>query len=564
MAAKGHLCGGCPLEKLGAGFASGVKGSGPKMPLGVMIVAESLGQVEALRSDYLVGPTGQLLDRLIARTKHPITGASLSRAQFGLENTMHCQPPGDAVWGDGWGGKAAGIAALDHCRPYLEESLRQAQPRAILGLGTAALRFFTGLTKLDDKRTSMAGYIFDTPWGPYIPAWHPSHLQKGKMHLAEAWKLFLARAVLVAANGVQRRPLDYILYPSVDDAKRFVEEYKAAGCPPLSVDMETPYSNQKDEESKDEQDEDLETEAEGIDVNDPSYTILRTSFSWRPGYSITMPQVYPFTEVVRELLATQGVKIVWNGLAYDIPRFEVGGFTVNGEVWDGMLFFARLKPGYPKKLAAVAPLFTDLPEWKSESQSRPEYYSAVDADAALRCTLKIVEALKAKDMWAVTQRHITDLFSALRRVSRRGVNVDRPARKAAREDFEKRVIAAEAELQQHVPLSIRKTQVYNSRPSVFEKAAAKKGWDLTDGSWIKVQVEVPLKPGWEIGPDGEERKIPPPPKVKKVRVKKEKAVGSTAGNRNRRKSKVPEAVLGEAACEAQFTLDDCEWGSTGG
>lgn len=526
---KGPHCGGCPLEVLGTGFASGVKGSGPALPLGVLLVAESLGEHEAARSDYLVGPTGDCMNRLIARTKHPSTGALMSREQFGLENTEHCQPPGDAVWGDGWATKAVATQALDHCRPYLEESIRAARPRAIMTMGVAALRFFTGRTELDGKRICNAGYIFDTPWGPVIPNYHPAYLLRGKMHYAQKWQTYLARAVQVAERGIVRAPLTYDLFPTIDTARAFLAEYKAAGCPPLSVDMETPYSREKDEESKDESEEDLEALAEGIDVRDPSYTILRDSFSWREGHAITMPHVYPFTEVVRELLALPGVKIVWNGLAYDIPRYEMGGMPVNGDVWDGMLFFGRLKPGLPKKLSSVAADFTDLPEWKSEASERPEFYSAVDADAALRCSLRVVEGLKVKGMWELSHRHITRLFASLRRMSRRGVNVDRAARKAAREDFERRVITATADLQQYVPREVRKTKVYMSRPSVFEKAAAKKGLDLTDGTWVKVQVDVTLKLGWVVGPDGEEYKPKP---EKKPRVKKEKTVGRTSRRRN--------------------------------
>jgi uracil-DNA glycosylase family 4 len=513
-------CSGCALEHLGQGFVNTIKGSGPTLPLGVLIVAESLGEIEALKSDVLVGPTGTFFDRLIARTKHPRTGELLNRNQFGLTNCESCRPPGDAVWGDGWGGKFVAMAALDQCSQYLIENLRQSQPKCILALGVAALRFFTGRTELEGRRISNAGYCFETPYGPTVVTYHPSYLLRGKMHYAEKWKLALARAVMIAERGVQRLPLDYLLYPSASDAQRYLDEYLAAGSPPLSVDMETPYSREKDEESKDEAGEELEALAEGVEVRDPSYQILRVSFSYKAGHAITMPWVYPFTEVSRGLLASPGCKIVWNGLAYDIPRFELAGYQVNGDIWDGMLFYGRLKPGLPKKLASVASDFTDLPEWKSESNSRPEFYSAVDADAALRCTLKIVEALKRKDMWAVSQRHITQLFHVLRRMSRHGVNVDRVARKRNREDFERRAIAAELDLQQYVPVELRKTKTFASRPSVFLKAAAKKGLDLTDGTWRTVQVEVELKPGWEVGPDGEERKIPKPPKEKKPKVPK--------------------------------------------
>jgi len=540
---KGPHCPGCPLEALGGGFASGVKGAGPSLPLGVLIVAESLGENEAIRSDYLVGPVGQHMDRMIARTKHPTTGALMNRMQFGLENTEHCQPPGDAVWGDGWGGKHLAIQALDHCRPYLLESLAEAKPRAILAMGVAALRFFTGRTELDGKRVCNAGYIFETEWGPVIPTYHPSYLLKGKMHYAEKWQTHLARAVQVAERGVVRRKLDYTLFPTIEQAWALYREYEALGFPLLCFDMETPYSREKDEESKDEAEEDLEAFAEGMDIRDPSYQILRDSFSFREGQAISMPHVYPFTEVVAAFLASPGPKCGWNILAYDVPRYEVGGYEVNGDIFDGMLLFGRLKPGLPKKLSSVASDLTDLPEWKSESLSNPEFYSAMDSDGGLRCTNRTVEGLKKRGMWELAERHITRMFAALRRASRYGTNVDRPARKASREKFEGLVVAAKASLQEHVPESVRKRKVFMARPSVFAKAAAKKGWNLDDGTFVKVQVEVELRPGWEVGPDGEERKIPPPPKP--PRVKKEKAP------RKPRKKKQP-------ACPNGLAHDDTE------
>jgi hypothetical protein len=183
-------------------------------------------------------------------------------------------------------------------------------------MGVAALRcFFTGRTEMDGKRVSNAGYIFETEWGPVIPVWHPSWLVQGKFHYAQKWQTYLARAVQVAEKGVVRTPLEYDLFPGAAAFTAWVDDCIAAGCPPLSVDMETPYSREKDEESKANEEEDLEALAEGIDVRDPSYTILRDSFSYREGHAITVPHVYPFTEQVRRILSTTGTKIVWNGLA---------------------------------------------------------------------------------------------------------------------------------------------------------------------------------------------------------------------------------------------------------
>jgi hypothetical protein len=67
-----------------------------------------LGEAEAARGDYFVGPIGAQLDRLITRTKHPTTGTPPPPRSV-RDRAPHCQPPGNAVWGDGWATKGVAI-----------------------------------------------------------------------------------------------------------------------------------------------------------------------------------------------------------------------------------------------------------------------------------------------------------------------------------------------------------------------------------------------------------------------------------------------------------------------
>jgi uracil-DNA glycosylase family 4 len=470
-----------------------------------MIVAESLGKEEALRSEYLVGPTGQLMDRLISRTKHPLRGTPLSREMFGLENTVHCQPPGDNLWAKEW------VGAFDHCRPYLEESIAKVQPKVILALGAGALKWFTGHSNIEKCH----GYAFETQWGIVVPTFHPAYLLRGKMHLAEVWMHDLCKAITIAEKGLTRRPFNLNLFPTPDQAWDFVARYKAAGEPLLAADIETPYSGRRDEDKVGEWDDEEEASSfEGYETEDPSYTVIRCSFAFDEEEAITFPWMYPFTEVGRELLASNGDKTFHNH-AYDVPRLEAKGFPVNGLIHDSMLYFGRLRPGLPKSLAFVAPLYTDLPEWKSENNARPEYYAALDVIAGIRVTNRIIEALKKSGAWEMALRHIGKVNSVLHRMSRRGTRVDRPTRALRRIEFSRRLEGLIEELQTHIPEDLFPRTVYKVKPSTLRK----KGFNLDGPEWRKIEVEIDLKEGWMVGEDGEECKIP---KVKKPRKSKKK------------------------------------------
>ena len=117
----GPKCGGCPLQRIGSGYAA-VDGTGRS---GVVIVAEALGEDEARLGHNLVGKAGQFTQRMLTRTRDPETQQPLEWDDFYRTNIIRCRPPNNELTGASYE-----FGALAHCRPYLEDFLLRTRPKA--------------------------------------------------------------------------------------------------------------------------------------------------------------------------------------------------------------------------------------------------------------------------------------------------------------------------------------------------------------------------------------------------------------------------------------------------
>ena len=97
----------------------------PRVQLAV--VGEGPGQREDEQGEPFVGPSGQLLNRMLA-------GIDLRREDVYLCNAVCCRPPGN---------RTPEKKELEACRPFLEGQLRNVRPRVILALGATAARALT-------------------------------------------------------------------------------------------------------------------------------------------------------------------------------------------------------------------------------------------------------------------------------------------------------------------------------------------------------------------------------------------------------------------------------------
>lgn len=465
MASKNDpRCRGCPLEKLGAGFAR-TDGLGRS---GVLVVAEALGEDEASAGRPLVGRAGKLWDRIVARTFSPDLKRYLERDDFLHANIINCRPPENHLVGASYE-----KGAIDACRPYLVETLSKFKPKAIVTLGNSALRWFTGQWGIEKLR----GYIFDSEWGPVVPTYHPSYIQRGHYHLSRVVEADILKALKVAQEG--RNVFDvakhYIPRPTIEEAFNFYERWVAAGKPPLAFDIETPYGSlAKDESMTFEEDE--------------SYTILMCSFAFEPFKAISFPWIPPFIDVAKALLAEAPLTLTWNS-AFDVPRLMANGVDFGGQNVDVMIAWHWLEPSLPMGLKFVATfLCPDVQAWALNKEQDFANYNCVDSDVLLRAYQEIKKRIVAQQRWEVFERHFLEFGKILTKMTKRGILVDKAVRTASREGFEAELSLAKAEAIALAPAEV--CAVHPKKGYKKSKEALEKSGLWIEGRMRRIRQEV--------------------------------------------------------------------------
>ncbi len=129
-----------------------------------MCVGEGPGQQEDETGKPFVGPSGQLLTKILG-------AISLSRDDVFIANVVKHRPPGN---------RDPLPAEVKACRPYLEQQLALVRPRVILALGTFAAQTLLETTQ---PLGSLRGQIHRYHGIPLIVTYHPAALLRN-----EAWK----------------------------------------------------------------------------------------------------------------------------------------------------------------------------------------------------------------------------------------------------------------------------------------------------------------------------------------------------------------------------------------
>jgi len=369
---KPQSCRGCPLQTQGQGFGW-PDGDGSN---GMLIVGEALGETEARKGEFFAGIAGWQLDILLRR-------AGIHRDQCTIENIVHCRPPKNRLVGMPYE-----KTAIQRCQHFLDATIDRVQPKVILTLGNLPMRVLTGNSGISRHR----GFIGeDNVHGiPVVPTYHPSFLlPRRKSKSSAKWTgpvvYDIKKALRIAKEGFTKLRTNYVLNPTPERADQFAQEFLDSDAEWLSWDIETPYKMEAQDETKLEQ---------IIDT-----TILRISFAFRPGYSITMPWFPDYLPAIRRMLESGRKQIGWNIKAFDIPQVQAVGVFPKGDIHDGMNAWHVLQPYLPRGLEFVSSFFCDhLHPWKHLSKDEPKFYSCVDADAALVNMLGIMEAMKAQDV----------------------------------------------------------------------------------------------------------------------------------------------------------------------
>ncbi|MDH3658438.1 MAG: uracil-DNA glycosylase [Alphaproteobacteria bacterium] len=166
---------GCPLKETAINlcFADG------NPEASIMLIGEAPGAQEDRQGKPFVGPSGQLLDRMLATI-------GLDRTKVYITNVIYWRPPGN---------RSPTAAEIAICRPFLERQIELIRPKFLVFVGGIAARALLGrsegVTKLRGRP-----FVYKVPNdGREIPAlvmFHPAYLLRQPGQKRFSWRDLLS------------------------------------------------------------------------------------------------------------------------------------------------------------------------------------------------------------------------------------------------------------------------------------------------------------------------------------------------------------------------------------
>jgi hypothetical protein len=298
----------------------------------------------------------------------------------------------------------------------------------------------------------------------------------GKFHLARVVQSDLLKALGIARNGAEslHRDKEYITRPDPSTAMAWFARWEEAGRPPIAFDIETPWSDHKDEAMTFEE--------------DSSYTILMCSFAWEPFKAISLPWTPPYIDIVKAILSNAPQTLVWNA-KFDVPRLMANDCDFGGEIIDAMIAWHWLEPSLPMGLKFVAPfLCPDMDAWALGRKTDFALYNCGDADVLLRAFQAISDRLKLQGRWPTFERHFLQFGKVLTKMTARGINVNLEVRRESRKEFELEYEAVVEQAKSMAPVEVR--PVHPPKGYKKDEAALRKCGLWVDGGMVRISVEI--------------------------------------------------------------------------
>ena len=169
-----------------------------------LVVGEAPGEQEDLQGEPFVGPSGALLDHMLAalkltRAELPAEGAATADLQAHrhvyIANTVKCRPPRN---------RNPTAEELAACEPFLLRQIELLQPRIILALGAFAIK---ALLRSDEPVGKLRGRLHAYQGVPVVVSYHPAYLLRQPLEKARAWEdLCLAADTAQALTATQPGP----------------------------------------------------------------------------------------------------------------------------------------------------------------------------------------------------------------------------------------------------------------------------------------------------------------------------------------------------------------------
>jgi uracil-DNA glycosylase family 4 len=155
----------------------------------IMLIGEAPGSEEDRQGKPFVGPSGQLLDRMLATI-------GLDRGRVWITNVIFWRPPGNRP-------PTAGEIAV--CQPFLERQIEILAPAVLVFVGGIAARALLGVgdgvTKLRGRRFVYRGERMAAGI-PALVIFHPAYLLRQPLNKRFAWRDLLLLKSLLGEIGL--------------------------------------------------------------------------------------------------------------------------------------------------------------------------------------------------------------------------------------------------------------------------------------------------------------------------------------------------------------------------
>ncbi len=135
----------------------------------LVFVGEAPGEAEDRRGEPFVGPSGQLLTRIIE-------AMGLKREEVYILNIVKCRPPKN---------RDPNPDELAACRPFLQAQLDCLQPRVVCALGRFAAQ---ALLQTDESISRLRGRFHKLGEIPVMPTYHPAYLLRNPHEKRVVWQ----------------------------------------------------------------------------------------------------------------------------------------------------------------------------------------------------------------------------------------------------------------------------------------------------------------------------------------------------------------------------------------